>query len=221
MAESETGEARDGGTGAGRRRPFPCPGAEKLRHEPRPGVRLTLVARDVETPYSGMLPGFIAGHYDHDACHIDVMKLAGFAGARLIHAEAVGIDRAARTVLLRDRPPIRYDLLSLDIGSTPRAHDVPGAAEHATPVKPVDRLAGPLGGAGGAGFGGGQAARSGGGRRRGGGRRTGAIDRSPFQRGEVSAARGAGDARRDAVRAHRSGARRFPARRAGARRHRP
>ena len=89
-----------------------------------------------------MLPGFIAGHYDHDACHIDVMKLAGFAGARLIHAEAVGIDRVARTVLLRDRPPIRYDLLSLDIGSTPRAHDVPGAAEHATPVKPVDRLAG-------------------------------------------------------------------------------
>jgi selenide,water dikinase len=109
---------------------------------PVPGVRLTLVARDVETPYSGMLPGYIAGHYDHDACHIDVMKLAGFAGARLIHAEAVGIDRVARTVLLRDRPPIRYDLLSLDIGSTPRAHDVPGAAEHATGVKPVDRLAG-------------------------------------------------------------------------------
>jgi selenide,water dikinase len=110
--------------------------------KPVGGVRLTLVARDVETPYSGMLPGFIAGHYDHDACHIDVMKLAGFAGARLIHAEAVGIDRTARTVHLRDRPPIRYDLLSLDIGSTPRAHDVPGAAEHATPVKPVDRLAG-------------------------------------------------------------------------------
>ena len=45
--------------------------------KPVPGMRLTLVARDVETPYSGMLPGFIAGHYDHDACHIDVMKLAG------------------------------------------------------------------------------------------------------------------------------------------------
>lgn len=110
--------------------------------KPVDGCRLTLVARDVETPYSGMLPGFIAGHYGHDACHIDVMKLAGFAGARLIHAEAVGIDRAARTVLLRDRPPIRYDVLSLDIGSTPRAHDVPGAMEYATGVKPVDRLAG-------------------------------------------------------------------------------
>jgi selenide,water dikinase len=110
--------------------------------QPVPGVRLTLVARDVETPYSGMLPGFIAGHYDHDACHIDLMKLAGFARARLIHGEAVGIDRSARMIMLRGRPPIRYDLLSLDIGSTPKAHDVPGAAEYATPVKPVDRLAG-------------------------------------------------------------------------------
>ncbi|UEM20732.1 selenide, water dikinase SelD [Skermanella mucosa] len=109
---------------------------------PMPGVRVTLVTRDVETPYSGMLPGFIAGHYDHDACHIDLMKLAGFAGARLIHAEAAGLDRANRAVLLTGRPPVRYDVLSLDIGSTPRAHDVPGAAEHATAVKPVDRLAG-------------------------------------------------------------------------------
>ncbi|EWY40428.1 segregation protein B [Skermanella stibiiresistens SB22] len=109
---------------------------------PMPGVRVTLVTRDVETPYSGMLPGFIAGHYDHDACHIDLMRLAGFAGARLIHTEANGIDRTNRGVLLRDRPSLRYDVLSLDIGSTPRAHDVPGAAEHATAVKPVDKLAG-------------------------------------------------------------------------------
>ncbi|WP_158047594.1 selenide, water dikinase SelD [Skermanella pratensis] len=109
---------------------------------PMPGVRVTLVTRDVETPYSGMLPGFIAGHYGHDACHIDLMKLAGFAGARLIHAEAAGLDRENRAVLLSGRPPVRYDVLSLDIGSTPRAHDVPGAAEHTTAVKPVDRLAG-------------------------------------------------------------------------------
>src|SRR5690349_18832372 len=108
---------------------------------PAPGVRVTLIARDTETPYSGMLPGYIAGHYTFDECHIDLNRLARFAGARLIHDEAVGLERDERFVLCRSRPPVRYDLLSIDIGSTPRAGDVPGAAENATPVKPIDRFA--------------------------------------------------------------------------------
>src|SRR3954466_5435447 len=86
---------------------------------PVPGVRVSLVARDVETPYSGMLPGYVAGHYRFDECHIDLRRLARFAGARLIHDEAVGLDRSARQILCRGHPPIRYDLVSLDIGSTP------------------------------------------------------------------------------------------------------
>ena len=107
---------------------------------PEPGVRLTLVARDVETPYSGMLPGFVAGHYRLDECHIDLMRLARFAGARLIYDEAVGLDRDRREVLCRSHPPIRYDVVSLDIGITPR-RDIPGAAEHTVAVKPIDRFA--------------------------------------------------------------------------------
>jgi selenide, water dikinase len=108
---------------------------------PVPGVRLTLIARDLETPYSGMLPGYIAGHYSFDECHIDLMRLARFAGARLVHDAAVGLDRERRDVLCAGHPPIRYDLLSLDIGITPR-RDVPGAAQHAVAVKPIDGLAG-------------------------------------------------------------------------------
>ncbi|MBV8492656.1 MAG: FAD-dependent oxidoreductase, partial [Alphaproteobacteria bacterium] len=107
---------------------------------PMPGVRLTLITRDVETPYSGMLPGYVAGIYSFTECHIDLVRLARFAGARLIHDEAVGLDRAERRVLCRDHPPIRYDIVSLDIGSTPRHSDVPGAAEHTVSVKPIDRF---------------------------------------------------------------------------------
>ncbi len=108
---------------------------------PVPGVRVTLVAADVETPYSGMLPGWVAGQYSFEACHIDLGRLARFAGARLIRDEAVGLDRVARQVQTRGHPPIRYDFLSLDIGSTPRADDVPGAAEHTIAVKPIARFA--------------------------------------------------------------------------------
>jgi selenide,water dikinase len=108
---------------------------------PVAGVRVTLVAGDVETPYSGMLPGYVAGHYTFEECHIDLGRLARFAGARLIRDEAVGLDRAACSVLCRAHPPIRWDVLSLDIGSAPRSDDVPGAAEHAIAVKPIARFA--------------------------------------------------------------------------------
>ena len=108
---------------------------------PIAGVRVTLIARDIETPYSGMLPGWVAGHYDFDECHIDLGRLARFAGARLIRDEAVGIYRAESRVLCRAHPPIRWDFLSLDIGSAPRADDVPGAALHTIAVKPIAQFA--------------------------------------------------------------------------------
>ena len=108
---------------------------------PVPGVRVTFVTRGVETPYSGMLPGYVAGHYSLDECHIDLGRLARFAGARLIRDEAIGLNRADCVLLCDAHPPIRYDVLSIDIGSAPRSDDVPGAAEHAIAVKPIDRFA--------------------------------------------------------------------------------
>jgi len=106
--------------------------------KPLPGVRLTLITRELDTPYSGMLPGHIAGHYTADEIHIDTGPLARFCGARLFQDEAVGLDVVNRRVICRDRPPVPYDIVSLDIGSRPNTTDVPGAAEHALPVKPID-----------------------------------------------------------------------------------
>lgn len=108
--------------------------------KPMPGARLTLIGRDIETPYSGMIPGFVAGHYTFDECHIDLARLCAWTGARLIHAEAVGLDRDNRHVLLGGRPPVSYDLLSLDVGAAPSLEAIPGAREHTTPVKPIAEL---------------------------------------------------------------------------------
>ena len=108
--------------------------------KPMRGVRLTVITREVDTPYSGMLPGFIAGQYGFDDMHIDVRRLARYAGARLYHAEAIGLDPVQRLVFCRDRPAVSYDLLSIDIGSTPDLAGIQGAAEHAVAVKPIGQL---------------------------------------------------------------------------------
>ena len=108
--------------------------------KPIPGVRLTLICTDMHTPYSGMLPGYVAGHYDYDTVHIDLSRLAVFAGARLYRDEVIAIDRASQKVLCRNRPPVPYDQLSINIGSTPQLAQVPGAADFAVAVKPIQRF---------------------------------------------------------------------------------
>jgi selenide, water dikinase len=104
------------------------------------GLRITLVSPDCHTPYSGMLPGLIAGHYSFEQAHIDLARLCQWAGVRFIAAEVTALEPSARRLSLAGRPPIQYDLVSIDIGSQPELDSVPGARAYATPVKPVAGL---------------------------------------------------------------------------------
>ena len=103
-------------------------------------VRITLMTNLADTPYSGMLPCHISGLYDFDTAHIDLRPLTRFANCRLIMDEMVGLDTQQQRVLCRNHPPLAYDALSIDVGSTPMKSKVPGAAEHAIPAKPVPNL---------------------------------------------------------------------------------
>ena len=108
--------------------------------QPLANVQLTLISTDTQAPYSGMLPGYVAGHYSHADVHIDLQRLAAFADATLCHDEVIGIDRQAQRVLRRNGAPIHYDFLSLNLGATPQVARVPGALEHSVPVKPIARF---------------------------------------------------------------------------------
>lgn len=107
---------------------------------PMPGLAITLISRDVVTPYSGSMPAFLTGQYSHDEMHIDLRPLAQFASARIIQAEISEIDMARKLIGIEGRPDIPFDILSLNIGSSPAASLIKGAAEHALAVKPIDQF---------------------------------------------------------------------------------
>ena len=108
---------------------------------PLAGARLTVINPGPTAPYSGMLPGFVAGHYGRDALDIDLVQLARFAGARVVLGAVEHIDPVGRLVHVPGRPPIAYDIAAVNVGITSTMPDLPGFREHAIPAKPLGRFA--------------------------------------------------------------------------------
>ncbi len=71
-----------------------------LGMKPVPGLKTTLISPDTRTPYSGMLPGLIAGHYGEDEVYIDLVPLCRFAGVDFIQSEVGGVNLSEQTVAL-------------------------------------------------------------------------------------------------------------------------
>lgn len=109
-----------------------------LGMQPVPGLKVTLVSPETSTPYSGMLPGLIAGHYVPEEVYIDLVPLCRFAGADFVRGRVGGLDPEQRIVRLAERPDLHYDLLSIDIGSTPALGSLDAGA--VIPVKPIGEL---------------------------------------------------------------------------------
>jgi selenide,water dikinase len=87
-----------------------------------------------------MLPGYLAGFYTFEEAHIDLRPLATLAQAEFCCDRAIALDLQQNKVLCANRPPIPFDVLSIDIGSTPATLNVPGADTYAIPAKPVPKL---------------------------------------------------------------------------------
>lgn len=109
--------------------------------DPLPGARVTLINPGPTAPYSGMLPGFVAGHYARSELDIDLIRLARFAGARVVLGAVSGIDTHARLVHVPGHPPVAYDVASVNVGITSDMPALPGFAEHAVPAKPLGTFA--------------------------------------------------------------------------------
>jgi pyridine nucleotide-disulfide oxidoreductase family protein len=104
------------------------------------GAAITLVSPFARQFYSGMLPGFVAGHYRAEQCAIPLPPLAAKAGAQWIEGRIVALDAARRQATLADGRVLDYDLISLDTGSAADRDAIVGAREHALFLRPVEHF---------------------------------------------------------------------------------
>jgi selenide,water dikinase len=104
------------------------------------GVQLTLLVDRQPAIYSGMLPGFVAGHYRASELAIDAVALARRAGAEVVLERANRVDAVNGRVSTAAGREIAWDFASLDVGSGVLGAELPGVAAHALPVRPIERL---------------------------------------------------------------------------------
>jgi selenide,water dikinase len=110
----------------------------RFRLRPDPSVRLTLVTAGRDTSYSGMLPGYVAGHYSRADIHIRVDGLADFEGCTAVFQRAVELVADTCRLGMADGSSIRGDVISIDVGA--RATITAPAGDHTqiVPAKPID-----------------------------------------------------------------------------------
>ena len=113
----------------------------ELSKKPIQGNRITLVSNEIDTPYSGMIPGFIEGVYSWRESHIDLYKLSLRLNIRFIHSKVINISSANKEIYLKDRPSLKFDVLSVDSGIESNYKKIKGAEKFCIPVKPISGLA--------------------------------------------------------------------------------
>jgi pyridine nucleotide-disulfide oxidoreductase family protein len=111
-----------------------------MAREPMPGVQAVLATPQARQIYSGMVPGWIAGHYTLDECSIPLEPLARAAKVELALSAAVAIDAKERTVTLADGRVAEYDVLSIDIGAAFDRDAIQGAREHGLFLRPIEHF---------------------------------------------------------------------------------
>jgi NADH dehydrogenase FAD-containing subunit len=125
----------------------------------RSDVDVTLISPWSYQTFSGMTPGFVAGHYPLDDCQIDLQPLMRDAGVRWISARCSGLDASTSAIMLDygpgasaqpthqlvNRPAmLTYDLLSIDTGPSQdrrwlESH-IPGSTEHSLLLYPAEQF---------------------------------------------------------------------------------
>ena len=106
------------------------------------GLRITLISDQTHSPYSGMLPGYLAGYYSYEDCHFDLRRICEELGQRFIKAKVIGVDPQRKKIHLENRAEISYDCASINVGIQPRCIAIlsPETALKLIPLKPISQF---------------------------------------------------------------------------------
>lgn len=113
--------------------------ADWIRDPPK-GLETWLITKDPFTAYSGMIPGWMAGHYDAGENLIDLRSLAGHAGVKLVIDTLEGLDADRNLITLSNGMTISFDLLSLATGGEVDTSLLAALGERLLPVRPVSEF---------------------------------------------------------------------------------
>ena len=102
------------------------------------GVEVVVVTPSSQLRYSGMLPGWIAGHYAPEELTIQLAPLARAAGAKLIAAQVQRLDLANRIAFTDGGEAFDFDVLSIATGAVVDVDAISGAREHALLMRPFE-----------------------------------------------------------------------------------
>lgn len=91
---------------------------------PIPDVNLICVTDYLTATYSGMLPGVLAGDYAPEQMELDLVKLLSAAKVQWVQDELESVNRTANTLFFKSGRQVRYDLLSVGVGSRPQMVDL-------------------------------------------------------------------------------------------------
>lgn len=83
---------------------------------PPPGVETWLITAAPFTAYSGMIPGWMAGHYRSGQHLIDLRPLTEHAGMSLMIDTVCGLDANRSELTLASGKAVAFDLVSLAVG---------------------------------------------------------------------------------------------------------
>ena len=104
---------------------------------PIAGCKLVCISKFPTATYSGMLPGTLGWQFSDGEMRIDLQALTTCAGAGLILAETSGLDLQAGEIQFADHRPIRFDVLSIGVGSMPVDWQKHCHSPLLVPVKPM------------------------------------------------------------------------------------